>query len=302
MRSFKVLVMLLIIGALVGKMYAQGTITIVTEKVVGQTITLLISTEQGTAPVVKGATTNIFKNGNFTDYTLTEQTVTFTGDITIFGCGAEQITSVQLSKTDKLKVLGCNKNKISSLTLTEAPNLEQLSCSANQLEILDLSKMPKLKKIYLHSNKIRGSNMTDLVNSVPQNNTGLMYELFIVNKTNTAEQNIATKNDVDILKNKNWTVYDYNGGNPILYNGENTSGIEHTQSAIALYPNIATDRVTLRVPSDMISSVINIITLDGRIVYTSTVTAEETVISLSDIAKGIYWVSVGNKTEKLIKD
>ena len=45
MRSFKVLAMLLIIGALVGKMYAQGTITIVTEKVVGQTITLLISTE-----------------------------------------------------------------------------------------------------------------------------------------------------------------------------------------------------------------------------------------------------------------
>lgn len=302
MRSFKVLVMLLIIGALVGKIYAQGTITIVTEKVVGQTITLLISTEQCTAPVVKGATTNIFKNGDFTDYTLTEQTVTFTGDITIFGCGAEQITSVGLSKTDKLKVLGCNKNKISSLTLTEAPNLEQLSCSANQLEILDLSKMQKLKKIYLHSNKIRGSNMTDLVNSVPQNNTGLMYELFIVNKTNTAEQNLATKNDVDILKNKNWTVYDYNGGNPVLYNGENTSGIEHTQSAIALYPNIATDRVTLRVPSDMISSVINIITLDGRIAYTSTVTAEETVISLSDIAKGIYWVRVGNKTEKLIKD
>ena len=63
MRSFKVLAMLLIIGALVGKMYAQGTITIVTEKVVGQTITLLISTEQGTVPVVKGATTNIFKNG-----------------------------------------------------------------------------------------------------------------------------------------------------------------------------------------------------------------------------------------------
>ena len=127
MRSFKVLAMLFIIGALVGKMYAQGTITIVTEKVVGQTITLLISTEQGTAPVVKGATTNIFKNGDFTDYTLTEQNVTFTGDITIFGCGAEQITSVGLSKTDKLKVLGCNKNKISSLTLTEAPNLEQLS-------------------------------------------------------------------------------------------------------------------------------------------------------------------------------
>ena len=144
--------------------------------------------------------------------------------------------------------------------------------------------------------------MTDLVNSIPQNNTGLMYELFIVNKTNTAEQNIATKNDVDILKNKNWTVYDYNGGNPVLYNGENTSSIEHTQSAIALYSNIATDRVTLRVPSNMISSVINIITLDGRIVYTSTVTAEETVISLSDIAKGIYWVRVGNKTEKLIKD
>ena len=37
MRSFKVLAMLFIIGALVGKMYAQGTITIVTEKVVGQT-------------------------------------------------------------------------------------------------------------------------------------------------------------------------------------------------------------------------------------------------------------------------
>ena len=47
MRSFKVLVMLLIIGALVGKMYAQGTITIVTEKVVGQNkALLLLSREQ----------------------------------------------------------------------------------------------------------------------------------------------------------------------------------------------------------------------------------------------------------------
>ena len=80
------------------KLRYQGTITIVTEKVVGQTITLLISTEQGTAPVVKGATTNIFKNGDFTDYTLTEQTVTFTGDITIFGCGAEQIIGCALEE------------------------------------------------------------------------------------------------------------------------------------------------------------------------------------------------------------
>ena len=61
MRSFKVLVMLLIIGALVGKMYAQGTITIVTEKVVGQTITLLISTETRHCSCCQGSNHKYFQ-------------------------------------------------------------------------------------------------------------------------------------------------------------------------------------------------------------------------------------------------
>ncbi len=303
MRKIKILLTIIpLMGILIGNTFAQSKITFVTEKPVGQTISLLISTEQGTAPIITGATGS-FIQGQFSNYTVENQTITIEGNVTILGCGSNGITSITLSNTNKLKVLGCSKNKIESLNFAEAPILEQLSCSGNLLQELDFNATPNIHRIYCYSNKIKGAEMTNLVNSIPTNTSAIDYELFIVDKTNPAEENVATTTDVNIAKEKNWAVYDYNGGNYTNYDGEESSSIESVEGSIMkLYPSVASDMVTVEVPSNILPSKLTIVSMDGRDVYSVKITSEQTIIPLSNFADGAYLVKIGNCVRKIIKD
>lgn len=303
MRKIKILLTIIpIMGLLIGNAFAQGKITLVTEIPVGQTISLLISTEQGSAPTITGASGS-YVNGQFSDYTVEDETIKIEGNVTILGCGDSQITSLTLNNTNKLKVLGCKKNKIESLNLAEAPKLEQISCSGNLLQELDFSVTPKINKIYCYGNKIKGENMTNLVNSIPLNTNPIDYEFFVVDKTNPAEENLATPADVKIAKDKNWVVYDYNGGYYMDYAGEESSSIESAESfKMRLYPSVTSDMVTVEVPDYMLPSKITIVSMDGREVYSAKIITEQTIISLSNnLAEGTYLVKVGDSVRKLIK-
>lgn len=303
MKKFKfLLTIILLIGILSIKTFSQSMITLVTEIPLGQKISLLISTEQGTAPTITGASGS-YVNGQFSDYTVEDETIKIEGNVTILGCGDSQITSLTLSNTNKLKVLGCKRNKIESLNLAETPKLEQISCSGNLLQELDFSATPNISKIYCYSNKIKGENMTNLVNSIPLNTNPIDYEFFVVDKTNPAEENLATPADVKIAKDKNWVVYDYNGGDYTNYDGEESSGIESADGTVMnLYPSVVSDMLTVEVPNNMVSSKITIVSIDGREVYSAKITSEQTIIPLSNFADGTYLVKVGNCVKKIIKE
>jgi hypothetical protein len=59
-------------------------------------------------------------------------------------------------------------------------------------------------------NAIKGENMTNLVNSLP-NRTGKTAGKFVVYASNDSrEENVITKADVAIAKGKNWNVIDLN--------------------------------------------------------------------------------------------
>jgi hypothetical protein len=59
-------------------------------------------------------------------------------------------------------------------------------------------------------NAIKGENMTNLVNSLP-NRTGKTAGKFVVYASNDSrEKNEITKEDVAIAKAKNWNVIDWN--------------------------------------------------------------------------------------------
>lgn len=303
MRKIKILLTIIpIMGLLIGNAFAQGKITLVTEIPVGQTISLSITTEQGIAPTIAGATGN-FINEQFSNFTVEDPTITIEGNLIRLGCGGNKITSITLSNTDKLVLLGCNKNKIKTLDISEAPKLEQISCSGNLLQELDFSVTPKINKIYCYGNKIKGENMTNLVNSIPLNTNPIDYEFFVVDKTNPAEENLATPADVKIAKDKNWVVYDYNGGNYTNYEGEESSSIESAESfKMRLYPSVTSDMVTVEVPDYMLPSKITIVSMDGREVYSAKIITEQTIISLSNnLAEGTYLVKVGDSVRKLIK-
>ena len=70
-------------------------------------------------------------------------------------------------------------------------------------------------------------------------------------------------------------------------------------SEIEIYPNPANDFVTIRTHNN-IGDLITISDISGRTLITEEVTADDIQINIADLAKGLYIIKVGDKSEKLI--
>lgn len=90
-----------------------------------------------------------------------------------------------------------------------------------------------------------------------------------------------------------------------------TSGVQNTtptQSKIALFPNPVSDVLNIRLSSKVASkSVIEILSLEGKIIYTQTLNSKTPVyqIDVSNLPKGLYLCKINDgtsiKTSKFIK-
>ena len=70
-------------------------------------------------------------------------------------------------------------------------------------------------------------------------------------------------------------------------------------SEIEIYPNPANDFVTIKTHNN-IGDLITISDISGRTLITEEVTADDIQINIADLAKGLYIIKVGDKSEKLI--
>ncbi len=70
-------------------------------------------------------------------------------------------------------------------------------------------------------------------------------------------------------------------------------------SEIEIYPNPANDFVTIKTHNN-IGDLITISDILGRTLITEEVTSDDIQINIADLAKGLYIIKVGNKSEKLI--
>ena len=102
----------------------------------------------------------------------------------------------------ELEELTCSKNKIAKLDVSKLTKLKNLGCNENQLTTLDVSKNTALKNLTCWGNKINGSGMQALVNSLPKVSSGDFYVYF----NWTLEENVITKPQVAAAKAKGWTV------------------------------------------------------------------------------------------------
>lgn len=134
---------------------APSTIKLTTAKNAGETVKFLI-TANGDY-MVDGATFKgkVTEYGEtLSEYTLNKQSLTITGDVTIFGCGYNKVTTIDVSQNAMLKELDCSYNSIQELNVSKNPQLEFLNCYSNQLSNLSLSANQKLKYLDCHSNKL----------------------------------------------------------------------------------------------------------------------------------------------------
>ena len=195
--------------------------------------------------------------------------------------------------------LGLQNNKLTEIDLSGAPALKRVSVGKNKLEALDLSNNTFLFQVYAYGNKIKGEKMTALVNSLPG---GTASELFLVDKTLENEENVATKADVQIARNKGWNVFNYQKGSYVIYDGEEPTGIELiNQRAIEVNQNAGSDFATLTVPHKMLGSTYAIYNLNGAKLAGGIITSDFTRLPLNNVPLGAYLLKVGNKVEKLIK-
>ena len=87
--------------------------------------------------------------------------------------------------------------------------MTSMSCYGNQLTSLAVTGCTALKTLYCYQNKISGTGMTTLVNSLPTRSASDKGELNVI--FNTGENNAMTEAQITTARNKYWLPRKYNG-------------------------------------------------------------------------------------------
>ena len=145
--------------------------------------------------------------------------------LTSLYCFCNQLPSLDVSGATALTSLGCSNNQLTSLDVSHNTALTILYCDYNQLPSLDVSQNTALTELMCHNNQIKGTEMDNLVNSLPIND--------IENKTiyvygGEKDGNVCTTVQVAVAKSRGWTPrYWYlETGERGEYAGSDPSGIE----------------------------------------------------------------------------
>ena len=229
----------------------DGVITMTTSRAVGEQIMLAVSPVMGQTVIAEGLKEPLILDGKGHLYTLTSQTVTLQGNLTLLQCdgavdmetppshenqltsldincetltllfcSGNPLTSLGLSHARALTILGCYENKLTQLDLSSCTKLTILGVGENLLTHLDVSHNSELQILECYGNQIKGEAMTELVNGLPDRmgkEPGIFQVIGMDAKT---DGNICLKSDVAIAKGKNWSVQsfsgDYEGDDPIV--------------------------------------------------------------------------------------
>jgi hypothetical protein len=110
----------------------------------------------------------------------------------------------------------CCNNEIAEVDFQYNTELWEVLCANNQFTSLNFAHNPKLTRLECYGNQIAGEEMDELIASLPTVENG---ELVVVNKQDDNEKNVCSTDHVAAARAKGWNVYDYNGGEPIAYEG-----------------------------------------------------------------------------------
>ena len=126
-------------------------------------------------------------------------------------CGENELTALDLSNRSALQALTCHSNHLQQLNVKGCPNLSAIFCFDNDLQSLDLQGCSSLRALLCYQNNIRGSNMTRLVNSLPNCPASETGYLGVIHTS--GEGNTITTDQITTARNKNWTPYRFDGDN-----------------------------------------------------------------------------------------
>lgn len=156
------------------------------------------STEPSTKDNIVIDATN-FPDENFRNYLLEQD---YGKDGFISENEIKRITTIYVENCDI-----CNLKGIEFFT-----DLTYLNCSRNKLTSLDVSDNSKLNVIYCYKNNIKDNEWDKLINSLPDNNSGKNYPIYVAWSHWPLEEYPSDGLTIDMVakaKSKGWTPYYY---------------------------------------------------------------------------------------------
>ena len=133
--------------------------TMTTSKTVGEKISLAIKANGNVT--IEGVREAPQLDGQSHSYTLTSQTITIRGHLSLLDCSDNQLTGLDLTRSTALISLACSGNQLTGLDLTRSTALISLDCSGNQLTSLDLSKNAALTTLNCSSNRLTNLDLSE---------------------------------------------------------------------------------------------------------------------------------------------
>ena len=147
----------------------------------------------------------------------------------MLSCCHNQLVDIDVTNDTALNLFDCYGNQLTSLDVSTNSALGRLSCKWNKLTSLNVSKNNRLVNLNCIANYIKDEAMDVLVGSLPvRENANFNGYFYVIDLHYEGEGNVCTKTQVQIAKEKGWTVWaiDSYGGEK-EYEGSDPSGIQN---------------------------------------------------------------------------
>ena len=141
--------------------------------------------------------------------------------LTELKCSNNQLTSLDLSKNSALTKLQCSSNQLTSLDLSKNSALIELNCISNLLREINVSGCNSLNSLECYGNQIKGTQMANLVNSLPdrQGKEEGSFRVFSTESYGGVEGNVCLAAHIATAKAKNWRALFYRNSEWLDYVG-----------------------------------------------------------------------------------
>lgn len=164
-----------------------SVITLVTERAVGEKVSINVANEDGLPVSVTGLNVTTIESGDeLVEYTLTSQTVTITGDISLLEIPNGGWTQIETSEDSPLNVLVYPRNKVVAPIL-RAPMLMVVQCNNNGMRVEQTRNLI--------------TSLSDLTPLASESQFGI---ILLDDETNTEVANAYTDAEITAANAKNW--------------------------------------------------------------------------------------------------
>jgi len=203
-------------------------------------------------------------------------------------CGSNQLTSLNVSKNTALTQLFFSVNRLSSLDVSKNSALVDLVGYRNQLISLDVSRNTELMVLSCGRNQLTRLNLCNN-HSISYLNVAFMRTLDTV-FVSSLIPSFAEMNTLD-----SWYVGFFD-----------CSSIENgfTSPQLSIYPNPTKKEITIKI-DQLHHFLVDISSLNGQLMYSTTLEEIISQIDLSFLQKGVYFITFRSEdhviTRKIIK-